>query len=300
MERPLVLINRRSGSAVRAGPGECEKRIRERFASQGVEVELRALDPDELANALEGIEDEPPSALIIGGGDGTLSAGAVAARKAEVPLGVLPLGTFNHAARDFKVPMNLEAAVDTIVSGKVERIDLAKVNGRSFLNVCVLGFYPEKIHTDDDRGEAWWNKIHRNLLRSLRVISEYDVLDLCLETESESTSVRTGFLAVSNNPYCDKPGIMPEKSSCNTGQLAFYFSTHRTRRRFIEAGTAFLAGTLEGDPDLHAREARNLTVKCAQKSLRILIDGELVEEAPPLEFSIDPASLQVIVPKEGT
>jgi diacylglycerol kinase family enzyme len=38
--------------------------------------------------------------------------------EADVPLGVLPLGTLNHFARDAGMPLELEAALDVIVEGR--------------------------------------------------------------------------------------------------------------------------------------------------------------------------------------
>ena len=57
-------------------------------------------------------------------------------------LGVLPLGTFNHFAKDLKIPLGLEAAVANIFHGEVARIDVGEVNGRIFLNNSSLGIYP--------------------------------------------------------------------------------------------------------------------------------------------------------------
>lgn len=297
-EKPVVLINRQAGSLANGSGDDRIAEIRERFAAHGIDADLRTVAPESLPRKMEKIETSPPSILVVGGGDGTVEAGAKAASGSGTPLGILPLGTFNHAARNLRVPLRPKEAVDALVSGEERQIDLATVNHRPYLCVCVLGFYPEKIYTDDDRGQPWWAKIPNYLGRILSVAPDYEHLDLTLQTGSRQRTISTGLLAVANNPYRDAPGLTPEKDELDSGVLGVYISTHRTRRRMAEAGMAFLAGNLEEDPDLHIEIVPGLTITCGRKkSLWILVDGERFEESLPLEFSIVPRSLRVILPR---
>ena len=54
--------------------------------------------------------------LMAGGGDGTISAAADVAWKARVPLAVLPAGTMNLFARALKIPLELNAALESLAS----------------------------------------------------------------------------------------------------------------------------------------------------------------------------------------
>jgi len=78
--------------------------------------------------------------LVIGGGDGTVSAvsGLLAFR--EVVLGLLPLGTGNDFARTLGIPLDLEGACRTVVEGHVQEVTLGEVNGHYFLNTVLIGF----------------------------------------------------------------------------------------------------------------------------------------------------------------
>jgi len=81
--------------------------------------------------------------LVVGGGDGTVSA--VAGLLADLPaavrpvLGVLPLGTANDFARTLDLSTDLVSAVAVLVGGKVVDVDLGRANGAPFLNVASLG-----------------------------------------------------------------------------------------------------------------------------------------------------------------
>src|SRR6185295_11574216 len=84
----------------------------------------------------------PYKVMVAAGGDGTVNSVAAAAVDGGKILGVLPLGTLNHFARDLKIPSDLEAAANTIVTGHTTTVDVAEVNGRIFVNNSSLGLYP--------------------------------------------------------------------------------------------------------------------------------------------------------------
>ena len=57
-------------------------------------------------------------------------------------LGLLPLGTLNHFARDLAIPTDLDEAAKLIASGVERRVDVAEMNGRIFINNSAIGLYP--------------------------------------------------------------------------------------------------------------------------------------------------------------
>src|SRR4051812_14544256 len=56
----------------------------------------------------------PYKVIVAAGGDGTVNTVAAAVIDSDKILGILPLGTLNHFARDLKIPFDLEAAAHTI------------------------------------------------------------------------------------------------------------------------------------------------------------------------------------------
>ena len=70
--------------------------------------------------------------VIVGGGDGTLASVSKSFIGSESILGALPLGTGNSFARSLGIPLELPGAIDVILNGRVERVDLGLVNGVYF------------------------------------------------------------------------------------------------------------------------------------------------------------------------
>src|SRR6185503_10902419 len=96
------------------------------------------------------------AAVVAGGGDGTLNTIAAALAGSGKPLGVLPLGTHNHFAKDIAVPLDLDAAVEAlargVARGESRDVDVGEVNGRLFLNFSGVGLHPQVVkHRDVQR-----------------------------------------------------------------------------------------------------------------------------------------------------
>jgi diacylglycerol kinase family enzyme len=64
-------------------------------------------------------------------------------------LGVLPLGTLNHFAKDAGIPVALREAIDVVVAGRTARVDVGTVNDRLFVNNSSIGIYPDIVEQRD-------------------------------------------------------------------------------------------------------------------------------------------------------
>ena len=88
--------------------------------------------------------------VVAGGGDGTVNAVAGKLAGTDCVLGVLPMGTLNHFAKDVGIPQKLEAAVRNIFTGRVSIVDVGEVNGRIFVNNSGFGFYPHFVRQREE------------------------------------------------------------------------------------------------------------------------------------------------------
>ena len=92
-------------------------------------------------------------AIVVGGGDGSIRTLASVLAGTDVPLGVLPLGTLNHFAKDLGIPLQVEEAAAIIAAGRTRVVDLAEVNGETFINNSSIGIYPYMV-IDRERRRA--------------------------------------------------------------------------------------------------------------------------------------------------
>src|SRR5881227_2452501 len=107
-----VIINAAAGAGAQNGAARA---VTEAFAACGVEARLT------VARA---------GAVVAGGGDGTVGAVASALAGTDRPLGVLPLGTLNHFAKDLKIPLDTGEAARGVCEGRIITGDEGGVNGQ--------------------------------------------------------------------------------------------------------------------------------------------------------------------------
>src|SRR5206468_9121703 len=140
MARVTALINR-SGGAASADP-EIGAKVAHALRTAGIEAEVELIAGGECEVRCRAIAERSDELLIVGGGDGTISAAASAIAGTETMLGVIPLGTLNHFARDLGIPADLAEAAALVASRSERSVDVAEMNGRVFINNSAIGLYP--------------------------------------------------------------------------------------------------------------------------------------------------------------
>ena len=130
--------------------------------------------------------------VIVGGGDGTISAAASALVGTKTQLGILPLGTLNHFARDLGIPTEISEAVSLIATGKERRVDVAEMNGRIFINNSAIGLYPLMVRDrDQQRKRLGRSKRLALLIASIRTLARFNHQRLTLTVNDEKARVDT-------------------------------------------------------------------------------------------------------------
>jgi diacylglycerol kinase family enzyme len=292
--RPIaVLVNAASG----AGRTEAtEQRIRELCGALGCDAHITATRQiDELCRAAEAALDAGAGSLVVGGGDGTISRIASLVVGREATLGVLPLGTLNHFARDLGLPLQLDDAVGVALSGRVERFDVGEVNGRTFINNSSLGLYPLIVRLRAQRpvrGPAKWLVAAWATLREIRRPREIVVR---ISTEGETVLHRTPIVFIGNNRYLTGGLDLGTRESLQDGLLAIYIVKAGARRHLLRLAWRMLRRRAQHS-ELEVLLAKAATLEAGVARLRVALDGEVEELEPPLEYRIRPAALRVRVP----
>lgn len=294
MKEVAVLLNRRAGNGEHYGPS----RLREAFEAHGVRVRFIPHEPNRLSEFADALARERPDALVAAGGDGTVATLARAASRHRVPLGIVPLGTFNHFARDLGLPQDPEEAVRTIAEGRLARVDLGEVNGRVFLNNSSIGLYPHLVgERERQRRSLGVGKRVAMALAILRLLfRRVPLMRVTLEAHGERLTMTTPFVFVGNNEYLTGPGALGTRDRLDDGHLALLAARCTGRLCVFRLALAALLGTLDSSPRLEKREVTALQLHAGSTPLKVGMDGEIVRIPPPLEYRIHPGALEVLTP----
>lgn len=298
-KRFIILANRRARSLLEADIAEeFQRRMTAGFALHRVDAEVRLVEPDGLVQAVRDALQERPDALLSAGGDGTVRTFAAELRGTDIPLGIVPCGTFNLLARDLGVPLTPDEAIPALATADKSPIDFGEVEGHVFLCSCMVGYFPEKLMTQDRfRGLAWWSKTAVALQALWGSYFDFRPLKLSVEADGGSAEFQTRFAVVANNPYDDQPGLLPTRQRLDRGRLGLYVSTHRTRWGSWRAAMRFLAGRLKEDPGIRIVSAESVVLDTRRPQLSCRIDGDIVRLTTPLKFECRHRQLLVLKPR---
>ena len=289
--RLFVIINTGSGT----GPPPHAKPLHDQLDKVAA---IQFVQSDQLLQTVrEAVENPRCDAVVIGGGDGTLSTAATELIRSAKPMGVLPLGTMNHFARDLGIPDEISDAIRIVMEGHVTQVDVGEVNGRVFLNNVSLGVY---AHALRQRDEARGQGRHGKFLARVKAIWEafdhapyYRVRVACEQGSLES---RTQFLFVGNNVYELRVLDVGRRTRLDRGELCVYVSRQRSRRGMLVQAVRALMGRLEQAEDFESLCSATTVVEVDRREVTLAVDGEPIRMATPLRFRSRPRALRVIVP----
>src|SRR5829696_1820992 len=220
---------------ISAGAGASDKnKERERLAAifdqNHIEVDMSvARNGDEVTELAQDAARGSYKVVVAGGGDGTVNTVARAVIASNKTLGVLPLGTLNHFARDLGIPFDLEAAAHTIVAGHTTEVDVGEVNNRVFLNNSSLGLYPMIVREREKRQRLGSGKWPAFVWAMIQAFRRYPFLDVRLRVNDELLDRTTPFVFVGNNEYAMDSFNIGLRDRIDSGVLSIYI-THRTGR----------------------------------------------------------------------
>jgi len=296
MKQPIVVLLNRGGGAVAADPKIGDK-VAAALKDAGVNAEVELVEGGKCAVRCKAIAERGDELLVVGGGDGTISAAASALAGTETLLGILPLGTLNHFARDLAIPAGLDEAAKLIGEGPERRIDLGQMNDRIFINNSAIGLYPLMVLDRDlQRKRLGRSKRLAMIVASVRTLARFGHQRLTLTVNDEKARVDTPLLFVGNNDYRVDLGAAGKRESIEGGRLSVFLMRKKTRAGFIAASLRALFNRARADDMVELQDVERLTVASRRSALVVSLDGEVVGVAPPLVYKVRKKALRVIAP----
>lgn len=251
-------------------------------------------DPTALAKAAVG---NGAIMVVAGGGDGTINAVAAALVHTQCVLGVLPLGTLNHFAKDLKIPLELGAAVEIFTTGIVQNVDVGSVNDQVFLNNSGLGLYPAVVQLREFRQEQGWSKWPAAAWATLKALTRYRKLTIRVSVEGNQIVRTTPIVFVGNNEYVLDGVQVPSRERLTGAVLCLYIPHPTSPLKLLWFSVRALFGRPRTGDDFDAMLVTECLIESRHRRLRISIDGEVTRLATPLHFQVQPAALRVMVPR---
>jgi diacylglycerol kinase family enzyme len=295
--KATVVLNASAGLVLGSEATATVSRVREAFERARLEAEVLATGQEAFPATVARAAASDADVVVLGGGDGTLSAGAAVLAGGPKPLGILPLGTLNHFAKDVGIPLDLDGAVETIEGGRVTEVDVGEVNGRIFLNNSSVGLYPSAVaHREELRHRHGGGKWPAMFTACWEAFRRFPLLDVIMQVEDRAVALTTPFIFVGNNRYDMRLFALGTRTSLQDGVLSVYLTRNTGRAGLLRLAFRALLGRLEQDCDFRSLALAGVEIRSRRRSLRVSLDGEVVRMASPLRYVIRPRALRVLAP----
>ena len=299
--RVAVLVNATAGTVTRLGAAVLKEELLAAFDAVGIAAsvnllpgdQLRAVAEQALADARAGRLD----AIVVGGGDGSLRTVASVLANTGVPLGILPLGTLNHFARDLGIPLDLGEAIAVLAEGTVRNVDIGAMNGEIFLNNSSIGLYPFLVlQRERRRRREHLPKWAAMLLALPRVLRHLPLFRLIVRVDEWAEACRSPLVFIGNNEYQLALPAFGKRERLDGAELSIYIAKPQSRLAFFRLACRAVLGLSRPERDLRFVRGRTADIESRRHHLLVAFDGEVELLRPPLHYKIRPGALAVFAP----
>ena len=231
-------------------------------------------------------------AIVVAGGDGTLVGKIPRALALDVPVGIVPLGTFNDLARTLGIPLDIEGACGVIAAGRTRRIDAARVNGTYYLTEASIGISSRlaRRQRPEEKQRFGLLAIAASALTAVRHARSFHVE---ISHDGKTARFRAVQLTVANSQRFGG-FIRVEDAAIDDGRLDLYAVEIQSPRQLLSVAAAIVSGKRRVAEGLRAYRAKAFDV-WTHRPHHISADGEPAGKTPA-RFEVLPGALRFFVP----
>lgn len=234
-------------------------------------------------------------AILVGGGDGTMTHAVNALAHSSSVLGVLPLGTGNSFAQSLGIQPDLDGALDAIAGGHVARVDLGWVNGRYFANFATVGISSTIAASTAHGVKAVLGKL-AYVVAAIPQLLRHRAFEAKIRWDDGKLKLCTQDIIVAGGRFFGASPITDD-ASLTSGKIVLYTTENTSMLGELRTYLAFGRGTQTKLPDAHVINATEFRIE-AHPRQAIALDGSPFQRTPA-HFRVVPRALRAFVPATG-
>lgn len=233
--------------------------------------------------------------IVIAGGDGTIASAASVVAGTATELAIVPGGTHNHFAGDHGIPGDLDAAIALARDGSARAFDIARVNGRVFLNTSSVGAYVSFVRLRD-RMEPYLGYVLASLAAAVKVFFTMHRFVVEISAPEGRRVLRTPLLFVGVDERELKLPLLGARVPGGRAGLHLMVVKGRTRGAMLALALSAATRGIRGiTPQLETAMLDRCIVRLYHHTA-IATDGEVVQLDAPLAYELLPGRLRVVAP----
>lgn len=284
------IVNPKAGAQMKSRIKELlDQHLNHRKFTYGIKYTLKPGHGTELA---QDAVKEGYKIVVAVGGDGSINEVAKGLIGTDVQLGILPAGSGNGLAMHLGFGRNLSKAISLLNLAKPMPIDIGYLNGQPFLNVAGIGFdglvsnMMKRSHT---RGFVPY------LLNSIKAGLTYSPKICKITLPDRTIEERCLAVVVANGPMYGYNFTVAPDAKLADGLFSVVLLKDAPKWQYFAAVPSIVNGKFYEEEFVEHYVAKELSISSEGQNF-VHMDGEGFELEDPLNFSILPNAIEVLVP----
>lgn len=287
-QKVLFVINKKSGNRENIAT---EETIENHAKTNGYLFEFYTIGKNAEDSIRKAVESFLPSIICALGGDGTINLVASVIQSTQISLLIVPFGSANGMAKELQIPATLTACLDLIVKGKVQKIDLLKINDKISVHLADVGLNArivKRFDLDPKRGLFTYAKhlfYEIFLLKRNRFKIKYD--DRFIEVKAVSLTFANA-TKYGTNAVINPDGIL------NDGFFEICIVKPFPKYHVFGIAYKMFRNTIKYSEFFSVIKCKSAEITCTKK-ITLQNDGEIMKKVNTVYLQILPNALQVII-----
>ena len=234
--------------------------------------------------------------FISAGGDGTLSSVIDGLVGTELPLVIIPTGTWNALARALDIPLQIDPAIDLVFQEHtIQTIDAMDVGGRYFVLSVSAGVGALTMKDVERQDKRRLGKL-ADLRKAVKEVLEFRAYQFEVKIDGKLTKFRAAELMVANTSILGIKSLQLDPSiRMDDGKLNVCRIYANSVSDYLKLAVSMFRGDQKRNWNVLCVEAQEEVEVRARERLPVQGDGDLIGHLP-ITVKIRPKAIQVVTP----
>jgi diacylglycerol kinase (ATP) len=280
-------------------PGNVREKIESALQTRELPVEIYETTGQKDENIRQLVRDAVKRGFklfISAGGDGTLSSVLDGLVGTEIPLVIIPTGTWNALARALDIPLQIDQAIDLLFrEHKIQTIDAMDVGGNYFVLSVSAGIGALAMKDVEREDKRRLGKF-ADLRKAVAEVLELRAYHFEVKIDGKITKFRAAELMVANTSILGIKALQLDPSiRMDDGKLNVCRIYANSITDYLKLGVSMFRRDQKRNWNVLCVEAMEEVEIRSRERLPAQGDGELIGQLP-ITVKIRPKAIQVVTP----
>ena len=292
--KTLVVVNPVAGVSQ---PETVREKIESAFRSRDIPFEIyETTGKDNLRQQVRNAVRQGFKLFVVAGGDGTLSGVIDGLVGTQIPLVILPTGTWNTVAQIMNIPFQIDQALELVFQDHtIHTVDALEVNQSFFLLSVSAGIGSRTMEGVKRQEKRHFGKLI-DLWKGLKQVLEFRSYLFDVKIDGKTSKFRASELMVANSASLGLKALQLDPSiRMDDGKLNVCRIYANTIGDYLKLVISMLRGDQKPNWNVLCVEAtKEVEIHCAEK-LPVQGDGDIIGRLP-VTVKIYPKAIHIVAP----